>query len=91
MGSTSEVSSTNTANTNNVLDHTHPYFLHASDLPGMNMVNSCFDGKVYGGWRRCILTVLSAKNKVRFIDGTHSEPTHGSPDLKLWNRSNDME
>ncbi|XP_075087754.1 uncharacterized protein LOC142169747 [Nicotiana tabacum] len=90
MGSTSDVSSTNTTNTNTVPNHNHPYFLHTSDSPGMNLVNSCFDGNGYGGWRKFILIALSVKNKVGFIDGTHSEPVHGSPDLKLWSRCNDM-
>ncbi|KAH0665715.1 hypothetical protein KY285_026921 [Solanum tuberosum] len=56
----------------------------------MNLVNSPFNGKGYGGWRRSILIALSAKNKVGFIDGTHKEPTLISPDFKLWNKCNAM-
>lgn len=70
--------------------HTHPFFLHASDSPGMNLVNSSFNGKGYGGWRRSVLIALSAKNKVGFIDGAHKEPARDSTDFKLWSRCNDM-
>ncbi|XP_019266451.1 PREDICTED: uncharacterized protein LOC109243892 [Nicotiana attenuata] len=35
------------------------------DSPGMLLVNTTFDGKGYGGWRRGILIDLSAKNKLR--------------------------
>lgn len=78
-------------NTSNPLtDHTHPFFLHASDSPEMNLVNSPFNGKGYGGWRRSILIALSVKKKVGFIDGTHKELTPVSADFKLWSRCNDM-
>lgn len=98
MVNTSEVTSGSTGNTipdtskstNATIDSSHTFFLHPSDSPGMNLVNSCFDGNGYGGWRKFILIALSVKNKVGFIDGTHSEPVHGSPDLKLWSRCNDM-
>ncbi|XP_049415272.1 uncharacterized protein LOC125878016 [Solanum stenotomum] len=80
-----------TGNTSNPLsDHTHPFFLHASDSPGMNLVNSPFNGKGYGGWKRSILIALSAKNKIGFIDGTQKELAPTSADFKLWSRCNDM-
>ncbi|XP_075112184.1 uncharacterized protein LOC142182122 [Nicotiana tabacum] len=97
MGSileTAEVSSANvTTSANNgggMKDSSHPYFLRPSDSPGMNLVNTNFDGKSYGGWRRSILIALSAKNKVGFIDGTCLAPSSETPDFKLWNRCNDM-
>ncbi|XP_009797574.1 uncharacterized protein [Nicotiana sylvestris] len=58
-----------------VIDPTHPYFLHACDAPGMS---------------RSILITLSAKNKLGFIDGSCPTPAPNSPDLKTWNRCNDM-
>lgn len=70
--------------------HTHPFFLHASYSPGMNLVNSSFNGKGYGGWWRSILISLSAKNKVGFIDGTHNPPASNSTNIKLWRRCNDI-
>ncbi|XP_019240928.1 PREDICTED: uncharacterized protein LOC109220913 [Nicotiana attenuata] len=71
-------------------DSSHPFYLHPSDSPGMILVNSIFDGKSYGGWRRAVLIALSAKNKLEFIDGTISELAPVSPSFKAWNRCNDM-
>ncbi|XP_075088282.1 uncharacterized protein LOC142170301 [Nicotiana tabacum] len=56
--------------TSTVVDPNNPYFLHASDSPGMTLVTSSFDGQGYGGWRRLILIALSIKNKLGFIDGS---------------------
>ncbi|KAH0762701.1 hypothetical protein KY290_018774 [Solanum tuberosum] len=72
------------------MDSSSLYNLHPSDSPGLSLVNFIFEGKDYGGWRRSILIALSAKNKLGFIDGSCKPPVAGSPDLQLWNRSNDM-
>jgi len=43
-------SSTGTGSTTNSgTDHNHPFYFHASDSPGMNLGNSSFNGKGYGG------------------------------------------
>lgn len=60
------------------IDHLHPYYLHASDSPGMALVFSAFDGTGYGSWRKSILVSLSAKNKLGFIDGTLVKPKENS-------------
>ncbi|XP_016441804.2 uncharacterized protein LOC107767346 [Nicotiana tabacum] len=73
-----------------VLDSSHPFYLHPSDSPGMLLVNTAFDGKGYGGWRRGMLIALSAKNKVGFIDGTFLQPKISSDVFKSWTRCNDM-
>ncbi|XP_070029640.1 uncharacterized protein [Nicotiana sylvestris] len=73
-----------------IIDSTHLYYLHLSDSPGMVLVNSVFDGKGYGGWRRAIIIALSDKNKLGFIDGTFYQPDATSTDFKHWNRCNDM-
>ncbi|KAH0636635.1 hypothetical protein KY289_036550 [Solanum tuberosum] len=41
------------------MDPSHLYFLHSSDHPGMNLVNTILDGTGYEGWRRCNDMVLS--------------------------------
>ncbi|XP_055835085.1 uncharacterized protein LOC129903559 [Solanum dulcamara] len=48
----------------------------------MILVNTTFDGKGYGGWRRGILIALSAKNKVVFIDGSIIPPSN-TPDSHI--------
>ncbi|KAH0681315.1 hypothetical protein KY284_022400 [Solanum tuberosum] len=73
-----------------VLDTSHPFFLHASDSPGMIPVSTIFDGKGYGGWRRGILIALSAKNKVGFIDGSIIPPSIPSESHRYWSRCNNM-
>ncbi|XP_060200703.1 uncharacterized protein LOC132628967 [Lycium barbarum] len=72
------------------LDQTSPYFLHASDSPGMTLVLTPFDRTGYGAWRRYVLIALSAKNKLSYIDVVSSAPSIDSPEYKLWARCNDM-
>lgn len=72
------------------IDHLHPYYLHASDSPGMALVFSAFDGTGYGSWRKSILVSLSAKNKLGFIDGTLVKPKENFEFFNLWTRCNDM-
>ncbi|XP_060210350.1 uncharacterized protein LOC132637249 [Lycium barbarum] len=52
----------------------HPYHLHPSDSPRMNLINVVFDGKGFPRWRRSVLIALSAKKKLGFINGTFKEP-----------------
>ncbi|XP_075086083.1 uncharacterized protein LOC142168823 [Nicotiana tabacum] len=76
--------------TNSLVDSAHPYYLHTSDYPGMNLVSSAFDGRAYGGWRRAIVIALSAKNKLGFIDGTLALPDADYGLQRAWSRCNDM-
>ncbi|XP_070008714.1 uncharacterized protein [Nicotiana sylvestris] len=73
-----------------MIDSTHSYYLYPSDYPGMNLVSSAFDGKGYGGWRRAVIIALSAKNKLRFINGTLIIPKADSAIQQTWDRCNDM-
>ncbi|KAH0702750.1 hypothetical protein KY290_018063 [Solanum tuberosum] len=66
-------------------------FLHASDAPGMNLVNSTFDVRDYQGWMRFVLIALSAKNKLGFIDSSCVEPLNTTPTFSSWHKCNDME
>ncbi|XP_019252834.1 PREDICTED: uncharacterized protein LOC109231642 [Nicotiana attenuata] len=90
MAPSSTVDDTSTGTTVVSIDATHPYFLHASDAPGMVLVNTPFDGRGYPGWRRSILISLSAKNKLGFIDGSCPTPALTATDFKTWSRCNDM-
>lgn len=84
-------SGTNTANANvTVIDSSHPYYLHPSDSPGMNLISTVFDGRGFPGWRRSILIALSAKKKLGFINGTCKTPDLNSPDFSQWSCCNDM-
>ncbi|XP_019248670.1 PREDICTED: uncharacterized protein LOC109227935 [Nicotiana attenuata] len=83
-------SSSTTSGNGNTIDSTHPYFLHASDAPGMILVNTPFDGRDYAGWSRSILISLSAKNKLGFIDGSCPMPSSTNPTHPTWSRCNHM-
>ncbi|XP_060216321.1 uncharacterized protein LOC132643809 [Lycium barbarum] len=74
-----------------IYDSSNPYYIHPSDSPSMSLVNSIFDGRCYGGWRKGVLIALSAKNKVGFIDGAISQPSNTAETFKSWARCNDME
>lgn len=71
------------------LDPSDPHYLHPCDHPGLVLVTPPFDGKNYGEWRRSIRIALSAKNKVRFIDGTLARPDKTSDKFHLRKRCND--
>lgn len=86
--STTSVAATSTES--EVLDNSHPFYLHASNSPGMVLVNTIFDGEGYGGWRKGILIALSAKNKVGIIDGTIVPSSITSESHKSWSRCNNM-
>jgi len=76
---------------NNTVDASHAFYIHPSDIPGMNLVSTVFDGRSYGGWRRAVIIALSAKNKLGFIDGFLEVPA--DTDLKMkraWSRCNGM-
>ena len=51
-------------------DPLNPYFLHHSDNPGVALVSQPLTGENYPSWSRVMLIVLSAKNKVGFVDGS---------------------
>ncbi|XP_059281306.1 uncharacterized protein LOC132035000 [Lycium ferocissimum] len=72
------------------IDQSSLYFLHASDSPGMNLVNTPFDGTGYGAWRISMLIALSAKNKLGYIEKESVIPPSESAEYKLWSRCNDM-
>ncbi|KAK4718078.1 hypothetical protein R3W88_016416 [Solanum pinnatisectum] len=62
-------SDSQTVQTTMNIKSSHPLFLHPSDSPDTILVNTIFDGKIYGGWRRAVFIALSAKNKLGFVDG----------------------
>ncbi|TMW81216.1 hypothetical protein EJD97_011121, partial [Solanum chilense] len=83
-------SSKNTAAQVEQIDASHPFFLAHSDSPGMNLINTSFDGSNFGSWKRGILISLSAKNKLGFINGTCKCPENESTMYVQWRRCNDM-
>ncbi|XP_059315522.1 uncharacterized protein LOC132066174 [Lycium ferocissimum] len=72
------------------INSSHPLYIAPSDSPGALLINTVFDGKSFGGWKRAMWIALTAKNKAGFIDGTTAEPAVGSDLHPSWSRSNNM-
>lgn len=60
-----------------------PYYLYASDSPGMDLTSSPFDVCGYGVERKSTLILLPVKHKLGFIDGL-PRPKDNSLDVKAW-------
>ncbi|XP_059306213.1 uncharacterized protein LOC132057605 [Lycium ferocissimum] len=86
--------SADNSNTENTVatkfDHSHPYYLNASDSPGMNLINTIFYGRGFPGWRRSVLISLSAKKKFGFINGDFRPPDLNHVDYEQWACCNNM-
>ena len=45
------------------------------------------DANNYDSWSRSMLTALSAKNKVEFVDGSAPQPSSSNPLFSAWRRA----
>ncbi|XP_015166201.1 uncharacterized protein [Solanum tuberosum] len=72
------------------IDPNNPLYVHPSHSPALMLVPVPFDGMGYRSWRRSIMRSLSVKNKLGFINGDFPKPTANSPQLRLWQRCDDM-
>ena len=66
------------------------YYLHPSESLAITLVSPVHDPTNYNSWIRSMLTTLSAKNKVEFVDGTISQPVITHPLHSAWKRCNNM-
>lgn len=74
----------------NTLDCNHPYFLHPSDNPGMQITTVVLNDTNYNQWQRSMELALSSKLKLCFVDGTYTKPVTNSPLVIHWLRCNNM-
>lgn len=58
------------------IDTMHPYYLHPSDSPCMNLTNITLNENYYSQGSRF---ALSAKLILGFIDGSHPKPAVNNP------------
>nr|KYP76669.1 hypothetical protein KK1_020921 [Cajanus cajan] len=71
--------------------HVHNlYYLHPSESPAIAPVSPVLDSSNYNSWSRSMLTALSAKNKLKFVDGTLNEPSQTDSFYIAWRRCNNM-
>lgn len=72
------------------MDVNHPYYLHPSDSPGMQLISMILSEDNYNQWSRSMEIALSSKLKLGFVDGTYLKPAVSSPLLVYWTRCNNM-
>lgn len=65
------------------IDVNHPYYLHPSDNPRMQLISVLLNEHNYNQWSRSMEIVLSSKLKLGFVDGTYPKPTGNAPLLAL--------
>ncbi|XP_047265098.1 uncharacterized protein LOC124897019 [Capsicum annuum] len=66
------------------------FYMHPSDNPGAVLVTTPFDGVGYGSLKRGVLTALSAKNKIGFVNGECRNPDPGTSRYRQWERCDNM-
>ena len=59
-----------------------PYFLHASDHLGLNLVSQPLTELNFNSWSRSMKMALNSKRKLGFVDGSVPKPdADADPDL----------
>lgn len=81
---------TNSTSSSPQMDCNHPYYLHPSDSPGMQLTSLILTENNYTQWQRSMEIALSSKLKLGFVDGTYVRPATTSLLLAFWNRCNNM-
>jgi len=64
--------------------------LHPSENPVVTLISPVLDSANYHLWSRSMITALSAKNKVEFVDGSAPEPVKTDRMHGTWRRYNNM-
>lgn len=72
------------------MDVNHPYYLHPSDSPGLQLISLILSEHNYNQWSRSIKITLSSKLKLSFVDGTYLKLAGTSTLLAHWIRCNEM-
>nr|KYP33320.1 hypothetical protein KK1_045836 [Cajanus cajan] len=65
-------------------------YLHPNENIAMAFVSPSLDSMNYHSWSRSMLTALSAKNKLEFIDGSVPQPLPSDRSYGAWKRCNNM-
>ncbi|XP_074374407.1 uncharacterized protein LOC141714809 [Apium graveolens] len=80
----------NTQNTAIVIDSSSVFYIHPLDAGVNQLVYVKFNGNGYNNWKRSMMLMLSAKNKLSFVNGTIVVPILGTDEYKTWERCNDL-
>ena len=65
-------------------------YLHPSENPAVSLVSPVLDSTNYHSWSRSMITTLSAKNKLEFVDGGAPKPAKTDRVYGSWRRCNNM-
>lgn len=71
-------------------DPTSMYYIHPSDANCTQIVSVKFNGSAYSDWKRSMIVSLSAKNKLRIVDGSLEIPEIGTVEYVAWERCNNL-
>lgn len=71
-------------------DASSVYYIHPSNSNSSQLASVKFNGIGFTNWKRAVTLSLSAKNKLGFVNGSLAKPAVDSPDLKAWERCNDL-
>ncbi|XP_074374270.1 uncharacterized protein LOC141714664 [Apium graveolens] len=77
-------------NTPTVIDSSSVFYIHPSDASVNQLVSVKFNGNGYNNWKRSMMLMLSAKNKLSFVNGTVVVPVPSTDEYKAWERCNDL-
>lgn len=72
------------------VDCNHPYYLHPSDSPGMQITTVVLNENNYNQRQRSMQIALSSKLKLGFVDGSYTKPAASTQLLVYWLRCNNM-
>ncbi|XP_074341021.1 uncharacterized protein LOC141678576 [Apium graveolens] len=72
------------------LDPSSVYYIHPSDANTTQLVSVKFNGNNFNNWKRSMMLILSAKNKLSFVNGTLIPPEITSTDYSAWERCNSL-
>ena len=64
-------------------------YLHPSENPVVTLISPVLDSTNYHSWSISMITALSAKNKVKFVDGSAPEPPKIDRMHGTWHRLRD--
>jgi len=67
-----------------------PNYLHQGENPANALVSPVLDSTNYNSWSCSMLTALSAKNKIEFVDGSIQKYASNHPLHAAWRRCNNM-
>ncbi|XP_071712252.1 uncharacterized protein [Rutidosis leptorrhynchoides] len=76
-------------NTEDTNSSNHPLYLHQNDHPCL-ISKKLTGSDNYSSWKRSMMIVLNAKNKLKIITKEYKELEITSPLRALWERNNDM-